>query len=272
MHIPNILNYDNYREFLKDLFIFKKDLSGKYSYRKFAKDLGFKASNYLHLVLTNKRNLSMEAINKIKSHIKWNAQEKKYFENLVFLNQTNNEKEKERRLKNLQNILGKRRSLLNKDQYTYFSKWYIPVIREMLTLRNFVSSLNWISKKLEPRIEEKKVLEAIRILERLKMVAKEKGKWKQTEEHLTTGTEVTSDMIYDYHKEVLGLSLNALNLFSEKRDISSLTMSLSQKQFEWLKQKIIDFRDEIQQELQGMNEDPNLIIQLNIQLFPVTKS
>ena len=63
------------------------------------------------------------------------------------------------------------------------------------------------------------------------MIAKKSGKWVQSEKHLSTESEVTSDMIYNYHQEMIRHSLNALNLPHNNHDISAMTMSLTEEQF-----------------------------------------
>lgn len=271
MKLSDITSYNDYRIFLKDFYHTNKKGKKKYSYRQFATDLGFKPTNYIHLVLTGKRNLSLDAINKIKSKLPWTAQQKKFFNFLVLFNQSKTSEESRKYEIELERIVGKKRVVLNPDKYAYFGTWYIPVLKEIMTLKNFVSNLNWISKKLKPKISEEEVKKALGILERLGMVQRMRGKWVQADEHLTTPIEVTSEMVFNYHKEMLRLSLNALDQPADKRDISAMTMSLSKKQFQWLKQRVIDFRDEIQQELQGMKEDATLVGQLNMQLFQTTE-
>jgi len=271
MREPQILDYNDYRIFLKDCYEQRKLTLGKYSYRQFSDEMGFAASNYLHLVVSGQRNLSQDAVAKIVSRFKWKAHQKKFFKNLVLYNQASSAEDKKSYRLILEKILGKKRVLIGSDQFAYFSKWYLPILREMVSLKNFIPHLNWISKKISPRVEEKLIKEGLATLERLKMINREKSKWKQSEEHLTTPIQINSSMAHNYHKEMLGLSVNALELKPETRDISAMTMSLSTAQFERLKQRVIDFRDEIQQELQGTQDEHTLVAQLNIQFFPVTK-
>ncbi|MBU0505464.1 MAG: TIGR02147 family protein [bacterium] len=266
-----ILDYSNYRVFLKDCYEKKKQQLGKYSYRQFSDDMGFAASNYLHLVVSGQRNLSEDAVNKILTRFKWQANEKKFFKNLVLYNQAKKDEDKNKYRQILEKILGKKRVLIGFDQFSYFSKWYLPILREMVALKNFVPNLNWISNRIQPNIPEEDIKNGLTVLERLKMIQRHKNKWKQSEEHLTTPIQINSSMVHNYHREMLNLSLNALEMNPDKRDISAMTMSLSKQQYEWLKQRVIDFRDEVQQELQGMQGDHTLVAQLNIQLFPTTK-
>ncbi len=271
MQEPSVLNYTNYRLFLRELYAYRKTERATYSFRELSKDFGFTASNFLHLVIAGQRNLSTNAINKIKSNVRWSAQAKKYFQHLVLFNQATKPEERKAHLTELEKILGKKRTLLKPDQYRYFSHWFMPVLKELVALKGFVSHLNWISKKLKPQVPEDEVREGLRVLENLKMIEKKGGKWVQSQEHLTTPREVNSDMIHHYHQEMLRLSLSALGMPSAERDVSAMTMSLSEAQYDWLKQRVMDFRDEIQQELQGMTDAPTRVAQLNIQLFPVTE-
>jgi len=220
---PSILNYQDYREFLREVYSEQKKRLPRYSYRKFSEDLGFKASNYLHLVLKGERNLSLDAVGRIKNSFHWSAQEKKYFHHLVLLNQASTPKEREKNQTQLDKLLTGKRKLLDADEHLYFSNWFIPVIREIISLKQFVKNLNWIAKKLQPKVTESQVKEAIQTLERLGMVEKDKGKWKQSTEHLTTEIELTSELVHNYHNEMLNLSQKALDHKAKDRDISAVT-------------------------------------------------
>lgn len=267
----NVLNYWDYRIFLHDLYAQQREIHKRYSYRQFAKDLGFKASNFLHLVIGRKRNLSDEAISQIQKHIDWTAQEKRYFYNLVHFNQASTEKERLSFKIKLEKIVGDQRGLISEDEHDYFSKWYIPILKEIVGLKGFVSNLNWIAKKIRPHLSEDLIKDGLQKLERLGLLKRQNNRWLQTQEHLATSSEVTSNLIHGYHKQMLELSLNALGFPATKRDISAMTMSLSPEQFNWLKTRVIAFRDEIQQEFQDNTSDATLVAQLNIQLFPVTE-
>jgi len=271
MEIPEILEYSDYRRFLNDWYGLRKGSRAGYSYRRFAEDLGFMASNYPHLIVAGKRNLSYDGIQKICDVTDWSTKKKRYFETLVLFNQAKEEGEKQRYQKGLEKILGKKRKLLNPDQYAYFSNWYLPILREIIALKSFVPALEWIIHKLWFRIDKSLVKEGLQILARLKMIVCEEKTWRQNEEHLATPPYVTSNLIHHYHAEMLKLSQQALSLPNEERDISALTMGLSRKQFEHVKQRIIEFRDELQQELEDTNEESDMVAQLNVQLFSVTR-
>jgi len=271
--LPSIVTYLNYRTFLKDFYEAKKAFPAGYSYRRFSKDLGFESSNFIHLVLQGKRQLSKKTIQTIQNCFYWNALEKKYFECLVLENQSISKKEKEKYKKEIDKLKTKKRTEIPPSYYdAYFSNWFVPPLREILNLKGFQKNISWISKKFLFKLQDTQIQEALEILKKLNMIRKNNEKWEITDEHLTTPLEVTSDMLFKYHKEMIKLSNLSLALPAEQRNISALTMGISKKQLETIKQKVDRFRDEIQQEIQESTEPIEVVAQLNIQYFPIAKS
>lgn len=268
---PNIFDSTDYRQFLKDLYLSHKEKDRRYSYRKFAQEFGFKPSNFLHLVVAGKRSLSLEAVKKIQNNLNLSAQAKKYFYHLVQFNQTKNSEEKNTAYEEMQRILGKRRTTLKPEQHHLFSRWFLPVLKEVVTMKGFVSNLNWISKKIRPRVSEDLIKQGLEILERLKIVEYKNGQWKQLCEHVSTENDITSEEVSRYHANVLDQAKKALKYPLQDRDISAMTMGLSKSQFAALKQRMVDFKNEIQQELQSAPQENEMVAQLNIQLYPVTE-
>jgi len=271
MNQPNILNYNNFRAFFYDEYEYKKKTEKYYSYRKLATNYGLNPTNYFHLVIQGKRNLSLKSLQTILKNLSWASQQKRYFECLVLYNQEESLEKKAKHFEKLNKILGKQRSFLKKEHFSYFGHWYLPVIRELISLKGFVSHLNWMSKKLRPHIPENLIREALSVLEKLKFIKKIKGKWAQSEEHLATEDEVSSEVLFNYHLNLLDLSKQSLEYPAEDRDIAAMTMSVSQDQFASLKQRVRDFRDEIQQELETAKVESSMVCQLNMQLFLVTE-
>ena len=82
---PLIYAYLDYRNFLKDLFAFKKQESASFSFRNFSRLAGLKSSNFLKLVMDGKRNLSPQSIHQVAKAFKLSKGEADFFETLVFL-------------------------------------------------------------------------------------------------------------------------------------------------------------------------------------------
>lgn len=260
----------DYRSFLKEIYSSRK-VAGAYSYRQFSRDLGLPVTNFLHLVIQGKRNLSLVVAEKIASRLFETARERKCFKLMVERDQSTGHEKNDSENK-LSALKGVSKTKVDEARYQFFSNWYVPVIREMIELKNFVPHLNWISKKLLIPVTEAKIRDAISLLEKLGFIEVKGKKWSIKAGHLATEDEVSSDMVMNYHLQMIELSRLALcKLPSESRDISALTMTLTPEQFKQLKKRIIDFRDEIQQELSDSSDGPTQVSQLNIQLFQVVK-
>lgn len=260
----------DYRSFLKEIYSSRKAI-GAYSYRQFSRDLGLQATNFIHLVIQGKRNLSPVMAEKIASLLFETARERKYFLLMVERDQSKGAQKNDSE-KKLSVLKVTSKTKVDEARYQFFSNWYVPVIREMIELQNFVPHLNWISKKLLIPVAEAKIREAISLLEKLGFIEVKGKKWSLKAGHLATEDEVSSDMVMNYHLQMIELSRLALcELPSENRDISALTMTLTPEQFKQLKKRIIEFRDEIQQELSDSTGAPTQVGQLNIQLFQVVK-
>lgn len=271
MDCPAILQHTNYRQFLKEYYAYRKKNEKRYSYHQFSEELSFSASNFIYLVILGKRNLSTEAIKRIQDKMSWTALEAKYFQALVLFEQATKPAERKKYHDDIRKILKSKREILHPDQFQYFSTWYIPVLKEIISLKNFVSNLNWISRKLKPHVDEELVRKGLQVLERLKMICNEKGVWKQNKKHLATLPQVSSAMISHYHHEMLSLAEKTLEESGEDRDISAMTMGVTQEQYAWVKKRVIEFRDQIQLELQQQEDASTMVAQLNMQLFPVTE-
>lgn len=89
----NLFKYSDYRLYLADYYAEKKRLS-EFSYKRFSEIAQFNSPNYLALIISGKRDLTIANIHNIAKALKLNEQEHVYFENLVLLNQSSTDAEK----------------------------------------------------------------------------------------------------------------------------------------------------------------------------------
>ena len=88
---------------------------------------------------------------------------------------------------------------------------------------------------------------------------------------VSTGPETRSMNIGNYHAEMMRRATAAIELVpAAERDISSLTMCLGDEGLAQLKQRIQEFRRELI-EIAEAEARPSQIVQLNFQLFPLSK-
>lgn len=266
-----IYSYTNFRKLLEDYYVQeKKKAPDKVSYRFLAKRAGFSSPNFLHLVIKGKKNLGHESIHRMARVMGLNKRESLFFESLVLFNQCTDPQEKSLAFEKVISFREYRNAKkLVLDQYDYFSKWYYPVIREMVNLDNFQEDPLWVSRTINPQITVAEASEALSKLESLGLIKRSAaGRLCQTDSNLTTEEEVASTALAKFHEMMIRHGLESLKKTADEREISGLTMSLSAEQFHQVRQKIREFHREIQKLIADNGQDsPKQICQLNFQLF-----
>jgi uncharacterized protein (TIGR02147 family) len=92
-----------------------------------------------------------------------------------------------------------------------------------------------------------------------------------TEALLSTGAETRGLHIASYHRGMMERAMAAIDLVAAvERDISSLTLCSSTGGLRLLKDRVQRFRRELL-ELSAREKDPEQVVQLNFQLFPLTR-
>lgn len=158
------------------------------------------------------------------------------------------------------------------EQTAYHAHWYMPALRELVTLSGFDENPNWIAATLEPPITEKQAAEALDTLCRLGLLVRDAhGRLQQAQVLVTTGPGPLGHQIFVYHHAMIDLAKRALDhLPREERDISSLTLCVAEAQLPVLKERLRAFRQELLQ-LAELEPQPERVVQLNLQMFPLSR-
>lgn len=274
MNQPLIYNFSDYRQFLKKMFDYKKETVPSFSYRNFSRLAGFSSPNFLKLVIDGHRNLTNTSIAKIAKGFKLKKPEREYFENLVYMNQASEHQEKNHYYKKIIAMNSPRNmKMLQSAQYDYFSKWYLPALRELIIFDGEKLTASEMGKKLTPKVKTKDVESALKQLEDLELIHKDAdGAWKQTEQIITTSPEVKSLLIANFHHAMIKMAAESIDRYpADQRDITAATLSITKKNIPELKNKIAEFRKKILREY-ACDQNPDQVIQINIQMFPLAKT
>ena len=270
---PVLFDFLDYREYLRAYHFAAKNSRAGFSLRRFSEKAGFGSSNFFKLVMDGDRNLTKASATKFAIGLALNKQETEFFLNLVFYTQAKTHEEKDRFYqKMLQSRKYRQLKPVSKERYEFYSRWYHAVIRELVLSHDFDGSIDWLRERISPRLTTDEIESSIELLEDLGFIVKSDCGWQQSNPILTTGSDVLSNEIVNYHKEMLHLSLAALdNVSLEKRDISSMTLGIKRERLSEIKEKVIEFRKEILK-LVSTEDDPETVVMLNMQLFPVAES
>ncbi len=270
---PNIFQYADYRQFIKDLIETKKKINAKFSYRYYSARAGFSSSNFISMVVKGKRNLTSISIGKLAKGLGLNKQERSFFEDLVFMNQAATHEEKDHYYQRMLRARPfARLKQLDKSSYEYFSRWYNPVIREMVGYFPQPLDLDVVASRIMPEITPKQVAHAIDLLKTLGLIQEfAPGSFKKTDTALTTGSEARSILITNFHKQMAELADSAIDRIpSAQRDVSGIILSVNRNRMTQIKKKIETFQNElIEMATEDTNE--NSVVFVQIRAFPLTQ-
>lgn len=272
--MPDIFKYLDYRHYLKDYYHAKKSKTGStFSYRSFSRQAGFSSPNFLQLVMEGKRNLSRDGITRFIKGLRLKKEEARFFEHLVCFNQATNDEERNRWYKKLSTSKRYReiREIEN-DQFEYFSHWYHAAVRELVLLPDFEEDSVWISKNLHPPISVDEAKSSLELLQRLGFLKRDRsGKLVQAERNITTAREVQSLAVANFHRQMIRRAADSIERVTpDKRDISALTLAVSQDKFQEAKRRIQEFRRELNVLLSDDGE-ADAVYQINFQIFNLTE-
>lgn len=269
---PDLLQYSNYRVYLKDYYEFKKKTSVAFSLRFFAEKAGLSSHAHLKLVIDGKRNITKSTVTKLTIGLGLDSRRAQYFENLVFFNQATDDKEKQLYYeKLLKSTPHSRFRKLEESQFRIFREWYHSVIREMCTLKGFRGQPEWIAQHLAGGVTASQAAESLRLLVELGLLSRTANGFKQQNALLTTDDEVADMLVKQYHAHMIGLGIAAMDeVPAAERDISALTFGVRKKDFPALKKQLQLMRKELLDFSVEAGEAEE-VVQVNIQLFPITR-
>ncbi|MEI8027626.1 MAG: TIGR02147 family protein [Pseudomonadota bacterium] len=260
-------------DYLRAVYLHIKKHSSRYSYRKFADELGYGPSNYMHLICTGQRKLTLKAAKDLSSTLQLRGDERRYFELLVSHECTTSPNKKEDLFSELIEIKHKTLpSVIERDMLEYLSEWYYPVVRELANYEEFRADPEWIAEKVIPPITIKQATEALELLIRIGFLVRSDSSERLTPKdiHITTGSLVRSMSVTRYHQVMIELARTALTTVkSQARDFQAITLPVSEKLMHEIKSDITVFWQAMLEKSEQCSE-VDRIYQLNIQLFPVS--
>jgi uncharacterized protein (TIGR02147 family) len=267
-----IYSYHDHRAFLRDIIEYFRKTTYGFSLRKLANAMGFSTPNIFQQVIDGKRNLSDSGLTLITTFLQLNDNEKSFLSNLVKMGQAKTHNEKDRFYKQLSG--SRRYAVLNKDDkkvYKYYSHWYYPVIRELVTTADFCVDPAWIARRIKPAITTTEAAKALQTLEKLGQLRRTDNGLEQSSPVVTTGETVSSVAVTNYHKAMIQKAGESLDLFTQaQRNISSLTFAASNETYNAIVREIYALQQRIIDML-AREKKPAEVYQLNFQVFPCTE-
>jgi len=155
-------------------------------------------------------------------------------------------------------------------QYEYYTNWYNPVIRELVTSPEFDGDPRNLARMLVPPITAAQAKRSLELLLKLGMIKKEGKIYIQTSPLIATDREVSSLAVLNFHRTMGTLALESLDRIAKaERNITASTLYISEETYSTIKTKI----EELRKELLALadNDRGDRVYQINFQLFPLSK-
>ncbi|MGD9201403.1 MAG: TIGR02147 family protein [Chitinispirillia bacterium] len=269
----SIFEYTDYRKFLDDFQIEQRKINYAFSHRYFAQKAGFTSTGLFSNILKGRRNLTPTLINGFSKAMKLSKKEKEYFGSLVQFNQASTLEEKNRYYERMLQISPLKVEIIDSNRHEFYSCWWFSAIRELLYYYRFKDDYSVLAQKLDPPIRVDQAKKAIKTLEKLCMIEKDAdGYYRQTAKVITTGEDyVRSLQVENFQAASIDLARQSLDRHSkELRDISTLTLTLSEESFRKIKLEIAALQNRILK-IAEADEAVNSVYQINFQVFPLSR-
>jgi uncharacterized protein (TIGR02147 family) len=278
---PELSDYMDYRLFLADFYHFKKDQTRAslrpYTYAIFSAAADIKSPNYLKMIIEGKRNLSMDMVSKFARACGLNKGQSDEFKLLVVFNQEEDPADRNMALKRLSEFRVERKLKVGELDRKVFEKvpnWIGWIIYALVDQEGVTFDVPQLKKLLRGKASETEIQQAVDGLLASGELARhpETGQIQKGQSN-DAPDEIPTALIRKLQMQLMYLGLESLYQDApHEREFGSLTLSLTQKEFEDVKFKLRQFRKTLHKEnsIARMNGKGERVYQLSLQLFPVS--
>jgi len=228
----------------------------------------------MQLVISGQRNMAPALAAKFCRLVNFSAPERSFFLALVRIEQAQTLKDRGEAEKAMR--IAYRRLLTNpmsKAQEEIFRGWHHMLVRELVFLKDFEASGEYVSARLNGLITAAEGERSLALLKQAGfLVVGEEGRLKAAEPILDSGNNTfTHETMQAHHGETLvtwGLNLKKLD--SKQQELGLLHIPIASEKIPELRKRIRAFQDEIIGWLESEKE-PDRVVQLGTYLIPYSR-
>lgn len=257
----------DYLHILKEEYQTRSLNHRNYSMRAFARDLEMSPA-MLSEVLRGNRRLSPKKAEVIAKKLRYSIEETSLFVALVKAKYKKSEKANKEGCSYLEKIkeLQETKSL-SLNVFKVVSDWFYFAILCVMELDTYNGDIQYICNYLKLKPEE--VKSAIATMEELDLVeVDEFGHYQCKLTDITTSQDIRNLALRKFHKQFIRKAIHSIDEVEvDKRDITSMTMSIDAEKIPEAKKRIASFRRELCKYLESGKK--NEVYNINIQFFPL---
>ncbi|MBQ49515.1 MAG: hypothetical protein CMP10_19200 [Zetaproteobacteria bacterium] len=271
----DLYSFQDYILYFKAIYKVMKESKRSYTLVDYSEDLGFGRNNTMAQMHSGHRSLSQKAVERIGTLLKLDKAEKAYLQTLVDIKSAKSSAYREEKMALLLELQG--RASTNEAEGTplsFFNSWHHAVIFELLSL-DVAQSVPQLQQKFSMNISEKEILKSIKLLQELDLISLiEEGEnigYIKNQKDFSLGGAIPGTAIVRFHQEMMNLAKESLiSTPPQQRDISSVTISVNEKTLARMKKDVEIFRKYLLFQA-SLCEQEDVVMQVNIQLFPLSK-
>ena len=268
--MDTLYDAEDYRAWMKARYEERKKAQPHFSYRYMAAKIGMDAGQLVK-VLQGKLHLSPQRLPAVANLFGLDARESRFLEALLRFGRASGREEIEQRWEELQALKGIDARELEKDQYDYYSTWLPTAVRGLLSLGEADQSIAGLRGRIHPHPDSEEVQKAVALLERLGLVNRDAvGRLVLCDKHIRTGSNWRERTVRRFQADTMRLATEALEgVPPRRRDISTLTLTLAEKDLPLLKERVAELRRDLVR-LAEESDPADAVYQVNVQVFPLT--
>ena len=267
-------SFNDHREYLNAIYKELKKSKDSYSFTRFSDDIGLGPCNASYLLITGRRHLTEKTAKKIIKALKLKNEDRRF---LLELAHVDHKKPSERGSKHVEKLINLRTHALEDEEdkklLEFFGDYLHTIVLEILQMPNSKSDVDWIAAQVNPKVPASRVAESLTLLQRLGIIIFDpvtKIYVVQTP-NIETPQKVMGLAFMSYHTQFIKLAMESVTRFHGRdRHITSVTGSVSSDTKQKLSQELERFRSKLV-ELIDEDKGGNEVVQVNLQLFPLTK-
>ena len=270
--MKDIVEYTDYRKYIQDYYDERKRCSA-FTWREFARNVGFSSAVYLKYVCEGKKNLSVSAAGSVASAMGLGGFEHEYFVLMVSYAHAKNDRAKRMAFEQRCALaMAHKVRVLGDEEFDYFKSWKNPVIRELAAHMPGAKPRD-IARACKQKISAAEVAETLDFLVKAKLLKKDNsGNYQQTDKAISLGkVDAVPVAAREMQRQMGEFAVGAMDLPLSERDMSGLTMGITRRSYERIKNELAECRRRIMA-IVVEDDETEKVYRLNMQLFPMSES
>jgi uncharacterized protein (TIGR02147 family) len=269
---PDIFNYLNFREFLKDHLGYIRLKNPAFRFQTLVEKYGLSSRSH-YIDILNGRKLTKKFSGVYRQICDLSGKEADYFQALVGYDQAQNDVEKTRHFHEILRLSPNLETVkLEQEAYRYFSAWYNPVMLSVLDLNRHERDHRKIAALFKPKITAIQARQALKTLTDLQFISwdKDRNVWNIHHQFLKSTDGAKAAALKSFHKEMQRIGMQTYKTDFDNQTFSTLTLSTSIKTKIEIERMVADLRQSIMEKVKA-DAYPEVVTQVNFQVFSLSK-